>query len=419
MEKLTIYAMASLAGERGGRCISTHYVNSTTPLLWQCAAGHRWKAVPASIRKKSWCPACARVKRGTIQEMREIAETRGGVCLSAKYENTSSKLSWRCSEGHEWNAAPLHVKRDHWCPVCARVARLTLQEFQSIAEWKSGRCVSPEYLGLAAPLRWQCSLGHQWDARPASIKSGSWCPFCARNRKLELEQMCEIARERGGKCLSATYINGRAPLLWECGQGHRWKARPARVKNGARAKGSWCLQCYNLRRVFREELNIQVMRKLGLSRGGICLSTEYAGSKTKLTWQCALKHRWEARPVSIVHGTWCPQCARNQRLALTDMREIAARRGGNCLSREYLNEKTALAWYCSAGHRWSATPDKVKRGSWCPACARLARRNKPAPSLVIVPEAIAPSASPNRSPGVKVRAVVHIPPKPNTAQKSQ
>jgi len=148
------------------------------------------------------------------------------------------------------------------------------------------------------------------------------CPFCARNRKLELEQMCEIARERGGKW-SLGHIHKWTLLLFygKCGQGHRWKARPARVKNGARAKGSWCLQCYNLRRVFREELNIQVMRKLGLSRGGICLSTEYAGSKTKLTWQCALKHRWEARPVSIVQGTWCPQCARNQRLALTDMRE--------------------------------------------------------------------------------------------------
>jgi hypothetical protein len=368
--------MTLLASGRGGRCISTLYISSVTPLLWRCAKGHEWMAVPASIRKGSWCPACAGVKRGTIQEMREIAESRGGICVSELYVNTATKLCWRCRSGHEWNASPLHIKRGHWCPVCARVARLTLQEMNRIAAGKSGQCLSAEYLGSAKPLRWRCAVGHQWNARPASIKSGVWCPYCARNRELELEQMREIAGERAGQCLSATYKNSRTPLLWECRKHHRWKAPPAKVKGGTRRKGSWCPECYNSRRVFREKLSIQAMRELASSRGGKCLSVDYAGSKIKLIWQCSREHIWKAPPVSIREGTWCPVCARNRRLALAEMQRIAASRGGDCLSQEYVNERTSLAWYCAAGHRWSATPGKVKRGSWCPKCADIRRRSK-------------------------------------------
>ena len=136
------------------------------------------------------------------------------------------------------------------------------------------------------------------------------------------------------------------------------------------------MQCYNSRRVFRSRQDIAAMQEMASSREGRCLSTEYLGSKAKLTWQCAREHRWEAVPVSVLQGTWCPVCAHSQRLELAALHKIAASRGGGCLSQTYANERTALAWYCAAGHRWSATPGKVKRGSWCPKCASIRKRSK-------------------------------------------
>jgi hypothetical protein len=376
MQKLDISQMKTLARKRGGKCVSTHYVNCGVALLWECANGHRWSAVPSSIRKGTWCPECAGVRRGTIAEMQELARSRGGRCLSERYYNTATKLSWRCSAGHDWRAAPLQVKKGHWCPFCARVAPLTLAPLQEIAAQKGGCCLAHDYKNSSHRVRWKCVSGHEWLAPASSIRAGHWCPVCARNQRLKLEEVRQIARERGGMCLSTSYKNGSTPLLWVCKFGHRWKACAANVKSGRRRKGSWCRECYNWRRRFHEKRSIGAMKGLATARGGTCLSEEYLGSKTKLTWKCAFGHRWEAAPSYVVQGTWCPVCARNQRLSLRQFQDIAARRGGWCLSEIYVNERTRLRWCCADGHEWEAVPNKIKRGSWCPACAHIARRSK-------------------------------------------
>lgn len=308
--------------------------------------------------------------------MQRIATSRGGVCLSESYRNTATKLEWRCAAGHRWSATPLHIKSGHWCPFCAKSARLTLRVFQRIALQKGGRCLSPVYLNSSTVLRWRCAASHEWLARPSSVKAGTWCPVCAGNQRLKLHEMREIAKQRGGSCQSIAYKNGRTALLWECSCGHRWRASPANVKSGTRRKGTWCPRCYNHRRHFRAKHDIDEMRDLAIARGGVCVSTEYVSSKTKLIWRCAQGHRWQALPTSVVQGTWCPLCARNQPLGLSHLQDIATGRGGVCLSEEYVNERTALSWRCSYGHRWKATPSKVKRGSWCPLCAIIRRRSK-------------------------------------------
>ena len=38
--------------------------------------------------------------------------------------------------------------------------------------------------------------------------------------KISIEEMQEIARKRGGKCLSKKYINAHTKLEWQCANGH-------------------------------------------------------------------------------------------------------------------------------------------------------------------------------------------------------
>ena len=117
--KLTIEQMQALAKKRNGKCLSRVYVNSRRKLLWRCAQGHEWEAVPDSVNAGTWCPPCAGKLRGTIEQMQVVAKKHRGKCLSTTYVNNRTKLRWRCKKGHEWEATPSNVTRGTWCPVCA------------------------------------------------------------------------------------------------------------------------------------------------------------------------------------------------------------------------------------------------------------------------------------------------------------
>ena len=93
----------------------------------------------------------------------------------------------------------------------------TIQDMQNVAKIKGGICISDEYLDARTPLRWGCSKGHEWMAAPVNITSrNSWCPFCQgqKSEKASIDYMRQIALERGGKCSSEVYINSKTKLKW-------------------------------------------------------------------------------------------------------------------------------------------------------------------------------------------------------------
>jgi hypothetical protein len=377
MKRLNIQILSSIAKRRGGRCLSKRYVNFRVPIYWQCAFGHRWRALATNVKNRgSWCPDCAGVKRLTLREMRVLAKHRAGECLSKQYVNDDTKLVWRCGNGHSWRAEPVRVRRGQWCPYCAHAVRLTLQGLQAEANRRGGQCLSTTYVNVKTHLRWKCTVGHEWDATAASIRRGTWCPHCVQNRKLKLQEMQELAQERGGKCLSRTYSNNHTALIWKCARAHRWKALPTNVKGGSRKRGTWCLKCYDLRRIFHTPADIKKMTDLATALGGRCLSRDYVNSKTHIEWECKEGHRWRAVPHAVARGSWCPVCARNQRLKLEQFQTLARLRGGKCLSDEYKNKETRVKWRCAAGHEWFARPGDIKRGSWCRNCAIEQQRSR-------------------------------------------
>ncbi|MBK3786399.1 hypothetical protein G3A43_40055 [Paraburkholderia aspalathi] len=296
--------------------------------------------------------------------MQATAIARGGRCLSTQYVNSTAKLEWECAEGHRWFAYPSNVKRGTWCAACVKERTYrTLADVQQAAQARGGRCLSEKYENNYTHLLFECGTGHRWQARAQFILKGTWCPHCARaQRRRTLEQMRERAARRGGQCLSETYVSPPQQLLWRCAAGHEWKATANTVYD------HWCPEC----KVKRRRLGIGNMHELAATRGGACLSTDYVNTKTPLEWQCAKGHRWQTPPMTIIAGSWCPSCSQ-KRYTLADMQALAHSRGGKCLSDTYVSTLRHLQWLCGQGHAWSTTPAIVLQGHWCPECAILAR----------------------------------------------
>lgn len=240
--RLTIEEMMTLANKRGGKCLSKSYINSTTELKWECEKGHVWEAKPSAIKSGSWCIRCFygfRPKKLTILDFQNIAKKRNGKCLSEKYINLQTKLKWRCEKGHVWEARPSFIKHGGtWCPECSGKKRLTIENFQEIAKKKGGKCLSNKYINHQTKLKFQCNKGHIWEAAPYNIRSGYWCHECGGQKKITIDEMREIAKNRKGKCLSKVYVNMKTKLKWKCEKGHIWESTPLNVK-----AGTWCPVC--------------------------------------------------------------------------------------------------------------------------------------------------------------------------------
>ena len=54
---------------------------------------------------------------------------------------------------------------------------------------------------------------------------------------------------------------------------------------------------------------------------------------------------------------------------LEEMQALAAKHGGECLSKKYVRGRDPLRWRCQIGHRWSASGESIVAGHWCPRCA--------------------------------------------------
>src|SRR5438128_11201609 len=93
-EQLTLARMQEAAAKLGGECLSTEYKDLRTPMRWRCAQGHEWEAQGQNVRRGKWCLRCSGKMRRTLQEMRALAASRGGLCLSPAYTNMSTKLMW-------------------------------------------------------------------------------------------------------------------------------------------------------------------------------------------------------------------------------------------------------------------------------------------------------------------------------------
>ncbi|SAL17087.1 hypothetical protein AWB69_00907 [Caballeronia udeis] len=216
--RLTIGEMHVIAAGHKGRCLSLHFVNTDTHLEWECAEGHRWLAIPSSVKSGTWCGICSReCPRVPLTEVRRVAEERGGRCLASKYVNGTTPLLFECASGHRWKAQPALVRVGHWCPQCLYASRRgTIGKMQEIAESRGGQRLSEVYVDQRRPLRWRCASGHEWESSANSVQDHRY-PYCMHERlRTGIGRMHEIAATHGGRCLSESYAGTNTRLEWQC-----------------------------------------------------------------------------------------------------------------------------------------------------------------------------------------------------------
>jgi hypothetical protein len=249
--------LQAAAAKHGGRCLSQQFLGTAAKHRFECAKGHVWEGSASGVlHVGGWCRHCAyerlRSEDG-LQRLRAAAHERGGRCLAERYEGILASYVFQCAEGHTWQTRGGRVLRGTWCPACGcariREAHLHadgLEQLRAKAAFRGGVCLDEAYLGTAHRYRFRCAKGHEWVADGGGILGGRWCMWCGIDaQRCTIEDARQVARERGGECLSERYVNARSHLTWQCHRGHVWRANFDNVRN----KGRWCPDCAALNRI--------------------------------------------------------------------------------------------------------------------------------------------------------------------------
>lgn len=198
--------------------------------------------------------------------------------------------------------------------------------------------------------------------------------------------MKELAKSKGGKCLSKKYLNARSPLKWKCADGHKWDASPSNILGNKSKKGTWCPKCKG-KSISKSKFkyDISYVERIGKNLGYKLLSKTYKGLHENYLWQCKkCKHQWKSTPKNMKKGSSCPRCS-GRANNLEDLKSKAKQNKGKLLCTEFKGMRVKYRWRCKNDHEWNASGTAVfTRGSWCGICRKQEAgkvRRKPFRSL--------------------------------------
>lgn len=309
----------------------------------------------------------------TIEDCKITAKERNGECLSTSYKDNKTKLKWKCSKGHIWEACYKSIKhRTSWCIKCRPKPKSTktIEDIKKIIESKGGTCKSTVYENAKTPIEMICDKGHNVTTNYNALRADQWCKQCAlinmkngtqrKKYRNTIWDAIYLSIERGELCISETYKNSILPLKWICKEGHFYEMSYVMY-----LRSTTCPDCRKAKPLSLEDCN-----EFAKNKNGKCLSKEYTSSNTKMEWECKEGHNWFATFGSLKsRDSWCYKCAVAKRTnTIENAQKLAEKYNGKCLSIEYTTSKGKLKWQCEKGHVWEARYTNIQGGNWCGEC---------------------------------------------------
>ena len=190
--------------EKNGNLKPEHFAaNSHKKVWWKCPKGHEWQSTIKDRNSGNGCPYCA--SKMVLKGYNDLQAVNPSLTKEWNYEknngltpvdvtpNSHLKVWWKCSNGHEWQAAIADRNGGRGCPYCAGKKVLKgYNDLQTINptlanEWnyEKNNGLTPAEVTPNSHLKawWKCSQGHEWQALICNRHKGNGCPQCAREKR--------------------------------------------------------------------------------------------------------------------------------------------------------------------------------------------------------------------------------------------
>jgi hypothetical protein len=208
------------------------YSNANAKTMFRCGEGHAWNATPGSVISGNGCPHCSGRAPLTKAIVIERIANRG-ITLLGDYISTSAKTLFRCNEGHTWTTAASHVISGTGCPHCDGQAPLS-KEIVNERIASRGIVMLGDYKNVDTKALFRCNEAHTWETTPYHVMRQprpTGCPYCSEKAPLSTAILNDRIKDRGLVLLDEFRTN-HLKIRFQCSAGHVWEAKPNNILNG-------------------------------------------------------------------------------------------------------------------------------------------------------------------------------------------
>lgn len=188
--------------------LDTLTIGSDKKIWWICSKGHEWQAsIGSRVRTGCGCPYCSSRKAlagyndlitMNPELLKEWNFTKNSISPYEIGENSSKKVWWMCSEGHEWQAIIYSRTIGNRCPYCNNKKIMKgYNDFSTthpylVKEWDYNKNsqLSPSeiFSGYNKKVWWICPKGHSYQQTPNNRISGHGCPICSKEKVTSFQE---------------------------------------------------------------------------------------------------------------------------------------------------------------------------------------------------------------------------------------
>ncbi len=377
---------------------------SHTKVWWLCANGHEWPASPNHRTSKTRnCPYCCSNPR-VLPGVNDLASKypnlakewhpikNGSLTPDSVTANSSKRVWWRCSKGHEWPCAVNHRANGSQCPICSSGMQSSFPEQAIFFYVKSA--YSDAINGYTDIFH---NHGMELDIYIPSLSVGIEYDGSAWHRgttnQVRESRKYHVCKENGIKLIRIRENN----INTDTSTSDILLFAAKDLDNTIRDLAQYLPLITDID-IERDTSKIISSYKQVLADGSLAtlfpkLASEWhptqngpltpdmflARSNQQVWWVCRLGHEWPAKIDSRVRGTGCPYCANHK--ILTGFNDLATKRPD--LMEEWDWQKNTdldplniapgsgkkAFWICPKGHKWLAEISSRNKGHGCPYCA--------------------------------------------------
>lgn len=219
------------------------YVGNKTKIIHRCKiCNHEWNCVPGSILRGSGCPKCALLKNAKRasktheQYVIEVSKVNPDINVLGKYINNSTKILYRCKNGHEWSAIPTSILHGHGCPKCSGKIKKSHNEYvEQLSKIKPNIKVLDTYINAKTRILHKCKIcGYEWMSSPDNvIHNNIGCHYCSGKIKHHEQYVKEVFEINPHIDVVGKYIDAHTKILHRCNiDGYEWYAAPHNIIHG-------------------------------------------------------------------------------------------------------------------------------------------------------------------------------------------